>query len=89
MIWSPLTYELAVKRMVALSYAVEDRNGPIEEVLLQVVRCDECGATVDFTDLWADVSGWLTTGHPHDGFKDVCPACAANAHLTPSPSERV
>lgn len=75
-VWYPLTAELAVKRMAALSYILDDRHGPIEEILFQIVRCDECGATADLCTLEPDVTGWVTTGNVIDGFKDLCPACA-------------
>jgi hypothetical protein len=85
----PLTPELAVKRHGALMDTLDDRHGPIEEVLFQIVRCDGCGATVDLCVLEPDLRGWMTAGDLTDGFEDWCPACAAKAHDAPAPPESV
>lgn len=90
MIWIELTEEVLRQRVVALAglaLGESYRLGWSPEEFIGALMCDACGANVDLARETPELAGWSTTGTLRDGFKDRCPACTANAHRAPAPSQ--
>lgn len=87
--WRPVTPGRLYSRIRALMLTVDDRHGPIEEILFHRLCCDGCGATLDAMLPDPDVAGWMMRGSPLEGYEDRCPACAANVDDAPAPADRI
>jgi hypothetical protein len=70
----PLTPELLRARTVAMFTKVADENGPIEDVIFEVVYCDGCRFTLNLLRDGYPI-GWVTEGDLASGFTDLCPEC--------------
>jgi hypothetical protein len=69
-----LTPELMRERTAALFERVIAENGPVEEVIFEIVQCNGCGTIHNL--LTGPPVGWTTSGDLDHGFNDLCRSCS-------------
>jgi hypothetical protein len=70
-----LTPRLLRERTAAIYERVMAEHGSVEEVIFEIVRCDDCGVTQHLLTQGYPM-GWTTEGDLEHGWTDRCHSCS-------------